>query len=170
MSLDAGAWHSAPRLRHLDCRLRASGRWQGGWLVSLIGVLLALKEKTHRPGGFFSERSEEVELPAAGAKILKIVLCTWKLVRGLNARQNPYQKKRRSLSLSLFSLLFSSFLFFSPSFSLSLFSLLLYFYSSCYLPSVFCLLSAVAVTFVIAIVSTADANYLPANLRQGANF
>ena len=70
-----------------------------------------VKEKTHRPGGFFSERSEEVELPAAGAKILKIVLCTWKLVRGLNARQNPCQKKkRRSLSLSLFSLLFSSFL------------------------------------------------------------
>lgn len=139
--------------------------------IGVIGNTLPgqypVKEKTHRPGGFFSERSEEVELPAAGAKILKIVLCTWKLVRGLNARQNPYQKKKKiPLSLSLFS----SFLFFSPSFSLSLFSLLLYFYSSCYLPSVFCLLSAVAVTFVIAIVSTADAHYLPANLRQGANF
>ena len=128
---------------------------------------ISVKEKTHRPGGFFSERSEEVELPAAGAKILKIVLCTWKLVRGLNARQNPYQKKKK---IPLSPSLFSSFLFFSPSFSLSLFSLLLYFYSSCYLPSVFCLLSAVAVTFVIAIVSTADAHYLPANLRQGANF
>ena len=88
--------------------------------------------------------------------------------------RTPIQKKEDlslSLSLSTLSLsLFSSFLFFSPSFSLSLFSLLLYFYSSCYLPSVFCLLSAVAVTFVIAIVSTADAHYLPANLRQGANF
>ena len=83
--------------------------------------------------------------------------------------RTPIQKKE-DLSLSLSLSLFSSFLFFSPSFSLSLFSLLLYFYSSCYLPSVFCLLSAVAVTFVIAIVSTADAHYLPANLRQGANF
>ena len=72
------------------------------------GGPVAVKEKTHRPGGFFSERSEEVELPAAGAKILKIILCTWKLVRGLNARQNPYQKNE-DLPLSL-SLLFSSFL------------------------------------------------------------
>ena len=101
-----------------------------------------MKEKTHRPGGFFSERSEEVELPAAGAKILKIVLCTWKVVKGLNARQNPYPKKRRSLSF--FLSLSLSFLFFSLLFSLFL-SVSLFFAAVLlfFLLSPFCLLSTV---------------------------